>query len=266
MRYCKDGKLFNFLHIPRTGGRFVAEILINNGYEAVDACYANCLYTKDYKTLREIIHLDYKQSRILYGDGLTSFTIMRDPIQRFLSGISKIPNISLDELEDWNKFVWFMEEWEFVNIRPSKGLYNSFNSWFVHQYHWIGNNVHVWKYEDGFESTFKQWLYDQVGLTLTQVQVSNIPQHSASEMLCNNIANYYADDYAIYNKLQGNFMGDVIQFKKKETLEYSPYTVDKFTMTWENAGLSYEGTIQTEYIIDQSTLNRIFDNVQETME
>jgi len=61
-------------------------------------------------------------------------------------------------------------------------------------------------------------------------------------------------------------MGDVIQFKKKETLEYSPYTVDKFTMTWENAGLSYEGTIQTEYIIDQLTLNRIFDNVQETVE
>ena len=62
-------------------------------------------------------------------------------------------------------------------------------------------------------------------------------------------------------------MGEVVQFKKKETLEYnSPYTIDKFTMTWENAGLSYEGTIQTQYIVDQLTLNRIFDNAQETVE
>jgi len=62
-------------------------------------------------------------------------------------------------------------------------------------------------------------------------------------------------------------MGEVIQFRKKETLKCdSPYTIDKFTMTWENAGLSYEGTIQTQYIVDQLTLNRIFDNAQETVE
>ena len=42
-------------------------------------------------------------------------------------------------------------------------------------------------------------------------------------------------------------MGEVVDFKTREQLsDYSigDYNIDEFTMTWENLGLSYHGTLQ----------------------
>tara|TARA_X000001382_G_C3131135_1_gene166414 strand:- start:94 stop:264 length:171 start_codon:yes stop_codon:yes gene_type:complete len=48
-------------------------------------------------------------------------------------------------------------------------------------------------------------------------------------------------------------MGEVFQFKtKKELSDFSMngYEVDEFTITWENLGLSFQGTIQIQNILD----------------
>ena len=47
-------------------------------------------------------------------------------------------------------------------------------------------------------------------------------------------------------------MGEVVDFKTREQLsDYSigDYNIDEFTMTWENLGLSYHGTLQIEFLL-----------------
>ena len=58
-------------------------------------------------------------------------------------------------------------------------------------------------------------------------------------------------------------MGDIIEFKpkeKKEDFRNTIYEVDRFTMLWEDCGLSYEGTLQIDYLTSQldedSTIQR----------
>jgi|DEB0MinimDraft_3_1074331.scaffolds.fasta_scaffold127758_2 hypothetical protein len=75
-------------------------------------------------------------------------------------------------------------------------------------------------------------------------------------------------------------MGDVVEFKQKEKKDYGysynvSYSYDTFTMEWENLGLSYHGTLQSNYIVDKlenlvtvdkSKYNKVVDYVEETLE
>ena len=57
-------------------------------------------------------------------------------------------------------------------------------------------------------------------------------------------------------------MGEVIDFKTKEQLsDYSigNYDVDEFTVTWENLGLSHQGTLQIDYLL-KCLENITYDN------
>lgn len=62
-------------------------------------------------------------------------------------------------------------------------------------------------------------------------------------------------------------MSNIIEFKRKENLSMlNAYEIDKFTVTWEDYGLSYCGTIQTQFITDKLTEIGLSQNVKETME
>ena len=66
-------------------------------------------------------------------------------------------------------------------------------------------------------------------------------------------------------------MSNVIEFKKKDkkhenNFETNTYTVNKFLMTWEDTGLSYEGTVQTEWITGHSSSTIGTEYVESTVE
>mgnify|MGYP003326489295 CR=1 FL=1 len=57
-------------------------------------------------------------------------------------------------------------------------------------------------------------------------------------------------------------MGSVIDIKtREEVIDYSinNYEFDQFTVTWENLGLSYHGTLQIEYLL-KCLENIAYDN------
>lgn len=62
-------------------------------------------------------------------------------------------------------------------------------------------------------------------------------------------------------------MSNIIEFKRRENLStLNVYEMDKFTITWEDYGLSYCGTIQTQFITDKLAQTGLCQNVKKNME
>lgn len=71
------------VHIPRTGGRWCVELLRANEYVMSDPHLANS-HLFDQNEI-EFLHESDSNYRLLYGDEIPSFTVVRDPIDRFIS-------------------------------------------------------------------------------------------------------------------------------------------------------------------------------------
>lgn len=196
MRFGSDNSSFNFLHNPRTGGRHVTEILLNNGYQCYDSPFVNSLFIDD-NAFTEIIHLNYNQTQIIFEE-MRKFTVVRDPVQRFMSAL-QVSSISARELDDYDRFLWYMEECEFNFRVRVHGLTNIPNRWFRSQHEWCGPDVSVWVFENGFNDNFAEWL--NVELNIGKLKTKNKPTpaiHSVSNKLRANIERYYEKDMELY--------------------------------------------------------------------
>ena len=76
-----DKKLY-FSHIPRTGGRHVRHLLINNCNSVEHYSYA-CFFK--HKELPHLTHREYEE--FLEYKIFKKFTIVRDPVDRFISSV-----------------------------------------------------------------------------------------------------------------------------------------------------------------------------------
>lgn len=197
MRFNKDNITFNFLHNPRTGGRWVAEILINNGYVCWDAPFVNTLYTGD-NSFTEIIHLNLEQSQNVY-DKMPMFTVVRHPVQRFMSAL-QVASIPVQELESYERFLWYMEQCEFNFKVKVNGLVNIPNRWFKPQHEWYSSNISVWRFEQGLGKNFAEWLDRKMGIKIVETVEKSQPRvYNISDKLRSNIEKYYAKDMELYN-------------------------------------------------------------------
>jgi hypothetical protein len=150
MHFYKDDLNLYFVHIPRTGGRYVKELFLSNGFKS----NFNCPGEICYKGL-EIMHLHdsllndfniYKNSK--------KFTIVRNPLTRFISAASI--DLNLNFSINW-KLDTVINVLDYITFQKN-GSGSHRNNWFRPQWEFVNENCIVWKYEDGFDKNFKNFL------------------------------------------------------------------------------------------------------------
>jgi hypothetical protein len=152
----KENKKIYFIHIPRTGGRFVDNLFQTNGYEKRNN---NIVRFKDLQWM----HLHYKYLKdFTFFKNNFKFTVVRDPFARFMSAAKIEMHVgyeyhgfnlkTVDDVLDYIHLQKFGPSWH--------------NNWFRPQVDFIGDDVKVWKYEYGFKEDFLKFIKDNFDIDL----------------------------------------------------------------------------------------------------
>ena len=155
-----SGKRFLFVHIPRTGGRFIEVNLEKNGWEVepID-CYGIPHYQHSFIDDCEIAHFH----RELYEkhceiEGLEQIAVIRNPIDKFFSASTYLVTVYGEEvkerLEDYDEMVSIIK-----NFPMAETL-----SWWRPQVDFLTEKTHLWKFEKGLGRDFGEWISDKVGV------------------------------------------------------------------------------------------------------
>ena len=159
-RHIPSGKRFLFIHIPRTGGRFVEVNLEKNGWEVepIDQ-YGIPHYQHSFIEDCEIAHFH----RDLYEkycdiEGIEQIAVVRNPIDKFFSASTYLITVYGKEiqerLEDYDEMVSIIE-----NFPMSETL-----SWWRPQVDFVTDTTHIWKFENGLGTDFGDWLGEKLGV------------------------------------------------------------------------------------------------------
>tara|TARA_R110001599_G_scaffold204194_1_gene401433 strand:+ start:434 stop:1039 length:606 start_codon:yes stop_codon:yes gene_type:complete len=195
-----DKKLY-FSHIPRTGGRHVRQLLINNCNSVEHYSYA-CFFK--HKELPHLTHREYEE--FLEYKIFKKFTIVRDPVDRFISSVqanSHFKNITNEG------FYSLFKNQDSVNCFINKEISNplNFGNWFNPQIDFIDFETKLWNYENKFENSFFEWMLKNFNFEIknktTEYPTSKEHDFKRKEQLYLNdtqkafIKNYYYKDYKI---------------------------------------------------------------------
>lgn len=193
-----NNKIF-FIHIPRTAGRYVKTLFKNNS----DVCE---FYTFD-KLLNGIVigHLHYPNFEQLFNfKNVIKFTVVREPVDRFISTLTALDNVSSKETELKNKI---FKNQNCFNKFVNETILNSDNNWFRPQVNFIDNETKIWKYENGFENNFIDWIKKisnfNINNKVNLKPIFNIMNYDnkkkiiLSEKEKNLVKNYYYQDYKV---------------------------------------------------------------------
>ena len=190
-----SGKRFLFVHIPRTGGRFIEVNLEKNGWEVepIDQ-YGIPHYQHSFIEDCEIAHFH----RDLYEkycdiEGIEQIAVVRNPVDKFFSASTYLITVYgkeiQEKLEDYDEMVSIIE-----NFPMSETL-----SWWRPQVDFITDTTHIWKFENGLGTDFGDWLGEKLGVP------------------------FEIDKYANYamNRYEGSFK-----------LDRTPKLIDNITKFW----------------------------------
>ena len=155
-----SGKRFLFVHIPRTGGRFIEVNLEKNGWEIepIDQ-YGIPHYQHSFIEDCEIAHFH----RDLYEkycdiEGIEQIAVVRNPVDKFFSASTYLITVYgkevQEKLEDYDEMVSIIK-----NFPMSETL-----SWWRPQVDFITDTTHIWKFEDGLGTDFGDWLGEKLGV------------------------------------------------------------------------------------------------------
>ena len=153
-----SGKRFLFIHIPRTGGRFIEVNLDRNGWEVepIDH-YGIPHYQHSFIDDCEIAHFH----RELYEKhcdigGIEQIAVIRNPIDKFFSASTYLLSLYGKEiqerLEDYDEMVSVIENFPMLETR----------SWWRNQIDFITDTTHIWKFEDELGATFGYWMSEKL--------------------------------------------------------------------------------------------------------
>lgn len=219
-----DGFFFKFTHIPRTSGRFIIQNLLRNGikfHNYIDG-YAKLFF--DGRRLCHLPYLDYKQyletihfSLPVKYEDLPNFTVVRDPVQKFISASQHFffildynnDRIDRNKLEDFSYFKYIMEEQTLLVPQNTnldsvfKGVVRDPDGFYTHQIDYAGfDNVEWINYEEGPEKII-QWLSEKISFEMTikiegRLIDSSSPidtsKQEISEEILKNVGEYYYND------------------------------------------------------------------------
>ena len=195
-RHEPSGKRFLFVHIPRTAGRFFEQNLLNaNNFVWDDKVDID----RQYKSIDGVelahFHREYYE-KYLDVEGIPHITVVRNPIDRFISCsifLSELYGDNLEELlEDPMMFSSMLQNF------PSTESVN----WFRPQVDFISDKTHIWKFEDMFEDEFGEWLSEIVGVDIKMrkdMPVEKLPTDESKKVkrsakLIDNIKSLYRKD------------------------------------------------------------------------
>lgn len=201
----KDDLSVYHIHVPRTGGRFITQTLVQNNF-SVSHVSDNW---QDFICGVHPMHLHYPLYEYLEGvEESKQFAVVRDPVSRFVSQLTNL--IILRSYDD--QFVESLDDMEtltnFIQIEALTAHYH--NNWFRRQVEYMNPKVSVWKFEDGLCNPFRNWFYKKYNVELedkeyyyyAQESCENNPikkEFSISKKLENNIKNIYIDDYRAFD-------------------------------------------------------------------
>lgn len=198
--YKKNSISLYHVHIPRTGGRYIKQVLLENDYEIFHDDYEESIYgislTHLHYPLYEMLE-DVKESKNL--------VIVRDPFQRFCSAVHCIINsLYLDQ----NTQIYSQLEnkdglFNFIEYHSITKRYNS--NWLRSQHEFISDNSILYKFENGLSKNFIAWFnqtfsdnleprqYDYYG-DLNELEENILKGNKKIENL---IKQYYSKDYEV---------------------------------------------------------------------
>jgi hypothetical protein len=184
------------IHIPRTGGRYVVELLLSNGYEL----HGDYHFTEVIDGV-EVIHFHADLIEKYFSKFKDrSFSIIRDPVDRFKSAFPLL--LEYSKTIGMEKVI-FSSEVDKI-LKSSQEL---ICNWFRPQSEFILPNTHVWNYGNGLSSKFIDWLNDDVGLFVKQTDVDftkNLMDSKESypftKEMISSVENFYKSDYKLISK------------------------------------------------------------------
>ena len=168
-RYIETNKRFLFVHIPRTGGRFLEANLENTGWVWDDDVGVD----RQYKSVDGIevahFHREYYE-KYLDAKDIPHITIVRNPIDRFISSSIYLKRLYGDDIQE------LMEnEMYFYSMLENYPCKESVN-WYRPQVDFISDKTHIWKFEDGLGENFANWISDIVGVDIELEQGIEYPK------------------------------------------------------------------------------------------
>jgi hypothetical protein len=200
MLYVKEDKKIFHVHIPRTGGRYIKEVLSNNGYNRFHDDYDQSIYGIS------IMHLHYPLYEML-EDVSTSqhLAIVRNPFERFASAAHCMINEWYLEMEDDVYSALETEDGlnQFIEYHAITKRYNS--NWLRPQYEFISEKTIVYKYENGLSKPFIEWFNGQFNDNIEHKEYSyygdpaELKPNKVKEnkKIESNVMKYYSKDYEI---------------------------------------------------------------------
>jgi|TARA_R100001086_G_C11735867_1_gene231044 hypothetical protein len=184
-----------FVHIPRTGGRFVvANLNKNHNVNHID--YVDFKKKIKDKNIPHLNRLEYRD--FLHYIDIETFTIVRDPVDRFLSMLKCYNRINESKIKKmFESQLAFNETVDNLIIKDT-------GNWFLPQIHFIDLNTKIWKYEKGLKEDFQHWVLKNFNLyvDITRKIDHNYDDEIFFQIDINDkqkqfIKNYYYQDYKI---------------------------------------------------------------------
>lgn len=164
MLYCRDEISIFQIHIPRTAGRYIKRLFIDNEFD----CYF-WDYAQTYKGI-EIPHLHYPLYNILEDveECDNHFTVVRNPYDRFKSIMDLI--IVGREYPDEIFELVKNKDWlfQFIDHEKDGNLYKT--NFLSLQMNFISEKTKVYKIEDGINENFINWINQNFKLNLVNLE------------------------------------------------------------------------------------------------
>jgi len=188
-----------FLHIPRTGGTFLSYGLQKNN----NCCHYDFGKNQRYKEC-EVPHLNMFENNSFFPSSkmFKTFTIVRDPVERFISCLKNFNKIN-------NNLITYMfkNEINFFNTVNNLRREKINSNWFEPQINFLEYDTKIWKFEKGFNQKFHKWLMKNFNLKfknlseqeLKMFTENNNYKHDVNlkEQQKQYIKNYYFLDYKL---------------------------------------------------------------------
>ena len=168
-KHQSTGKRFLFIHIPRTAGRFIGANLLKNDCECEQG-EGDSLWVIRNQVELSHYHREYYE-KYLDVEDIPHFAVVRNPIDRFISGSSIL-------VFDHGENVIIDKQFLNYNIK-GYGSYTHRNL-FRPQIEFVSDNTHIWKYEDGIGKEFVSWLSGILGIDFSFDDEIEYPQDESS--------------------------------------------------------------------------------------
>jgi len=183
-----------FIHIPRTGGRYVSSLFENS--KNIE-CKYHKINTEKISGI-DVTHLHYPWYEVYLGvEDIPHITVVRNPYDKFHSTVKNMHymhGLSYEDLIDENKFS------EFIKSQITTQSFH--NNWFLQQNMFISPKTHIWKYEWGFGKEFRDWVFEKTSIdisidttTYDMFNGETSEQYDFDDRVKPNIKKFYEKDF-----------------------------------------------------------------------